>query len=141
MSGQGIISEMPFPSDSRAWHEMLAEAVRNGLKGTASRCFPVVVVGHDIKPRGPHGPVRRRYPTRGGTVFFAHRSEALRSIAGWLRFLIFTECLTRQPDKVRIELLCLSPRPQTAHGAVLRHHSYRGVQRSRGLPCAASVRD
>jgi hypothetical protein len=31
--------------------------------------------------------------------------------------------------------------PQTPHDAVLRHHSYRGVQRSRGPPCAAFVRD
>ena len=35
----------------------------------------------------------------------------------------------------------LSRRPQTAHDADLRHHSYRGVQRSRERPCAASVRD
>ena len=43
--------------------------------------------------------------------------------------------------QIRIELLCLSPRRRTAHGAVLRHHSYRGVQGSRWPPCAASVRD
>jgi len=43
--------------------------------------------------------------------------------------------------EVRIELLCLNPRPRTAHGAGLRHHSYRGVPRPRWLTCAASVRD
>src|SRR5689334_5192727 len=44
-------------------------------------------------------------------------------------------CLT-----LSVELLCFSPRcPETVRGAGLRHYSYRGVQRSRAPPCAASV--
>ncbi|SPP98695.1 protein of unknown function [Bradyrhizobium vignae] len=47
---------------------------------------------------------------------------------------------TRGYLSLSIELLCFSPRsPETAHGADLRRCSYRGLQRSRAPPCAASV--
>jgi hypothetical protein len=58
-----------------------------------------------------------------------------------IALLPYNDRNTRVYLSLSIEILCFSPRcPQTVpHGVGLGHHSYRGVQRSRGTPCAASV--
>ena len=84
--------------------------------------------------------VRFRGRCRGqsGHAFFAAQCPLLTQSghSGGAR-AIFADSQRAPPD-FRV---AFNRRRQSSHDAVLRHHSYRGVQRPRELPCAASVPD